>query len=574
MSTLASKRQRPVVFVGSSSEGEEVASTIQYQLHQACEPIVWNQDIFKLGNANLENLVNQLNKFDFAVLVFTPDDLVESRGETSQAPRDNVLLELGLFLGCLGRSRTFVVFDSDANLKIPTDLAGVSLASYEAPHAGTLKSALGPPCNIIREAIRNLGPRERPAAPPLLPPTPPQARQAVEAAVRVRVSENREILGAMAEPPSLDLWYTQLLPVVHQSAIYTTPTYFLDTNLNIIDWNIAFELVFSEITPTVRYRHVNEFIARLANFPDVFNHGRAFSRRVNAGEMPTCDTETIIYRSGRYGDVQAMKVATQLHDAKNNLRGWAVSLLLQEVEWDLLQKDLEERINEDKMWSIYASSYDRILSNFPPYKNLLSDVLSVVPNDATSVLDVGAGTGNCTSRLLEKGYCVVSLEQNSAMIEKMREKSFDPTKHRVIRAAAEHLYNLPNIEDETFHAAVLVNVLYSLQDPFACLTGVNRVLKPGGKIGLSTTHSGVTLDPLLKSIKQHLVSEGSFETCADDYQRIFDINKQIERTIARRVSAASYREMVQDAGFDLEPEHSTDLTYEGAVMVLHARKRR
>ena len=47
-------------------------------------------------------MVYSLDRFDFAILVLTADDLVASRDVLSTAPRDNVLFELGLFMGGLG----------------------------------------------------------------------------------------------------------------------------------------------------------------------------------------------------------------------------------------------------------------------------------------------------------------------------------------------------------------------------------------------------------------------------------------------------------------------------------------
>ena len=51
-----------------------------------------------------------------------------SGDKSADAPRDNVLFELGLFMGRLGRSRTFVAYNKDAGLKLPSDLAGVTAA--------------------------------------------------------------------------------------------------------------------------------------------------------------------------------------------------------------------------------------------------------------------------------------------------------------------------------------------------------------------------------------------------------------------------------------------------------------
>ncbi len=561
---------RPVIFIGSSNEGLEIANVLQVGLQNVSEPIVWSQGVFQLGQSNLENLVSQLDKYDFAILVFSPDDLIESRGAKSASPRDNILLELGLFLGALGRARTFVVFDQSAGLKIPTDLAGVSLAPYCPPEAGNLESALGPPCYQIRTEIRRMGLRAR-IAPPRLPATPPVEPAQLESQVTTLVDQNQQIIGSESGPPTLDTWYNTICPVLPQSTYYSTPAYYLDVNLNIIDWNVAFELIFQAIAPRLRYQHVNQLIARLINYDEVFQHGRQFSNRVHQGEMPFCDTEVLQYCSERFGDVEMLKVATQLHDSVGTLRAWAVHLYPRHLDWELFQKDIENRISEDKLWSIYASSYDRILSTFPPYAKLISDVCSVIPESASKVMDVGAGTGNVAAHLLSRGLYVVSLEHNAAMIEKMRAKKLNSSQHLIAKASAESLNHIPSIADETFDAVVMVNVLYSVDDPYACLTGAHRILKPGGVLGLSTTHSAVSLSNLLASIKTELSRQHLLGKLSAQYNTLYELNKKIERTIARRNTAEKYLEWVEDAGFEIIK--SVEFTYEGAVMLIHARKR-
>ena len=45
----------------------------------------------------------------------------------------DALFELGLFMGHLGRERTFVVHPSGESVKIPSDLAGLTTAPYQWP---------------------------------------------------------------------------------------------------------------------------------------------------------------------------------------------------------------------------------------------------------------------------------------------------------------------------------------------------------------------------------------------------------------------------------------------------------
>ncbi len=149
---------RPTVFIGSSKEGIEIARAIRTQLYEVAEITIWNEgSVFQLGHGYLEALVNALPGFDFAILVLSADDSIESRGITSLAPRDNVMFELGLFMGRLGRERTFAICDESQEIKLPSDLAGVSLTGYRPKQDGDLVSAVGIATDQIRTHIKNLG---------------------------------------------------------------------------------------------------------------------------------------------------------------------------------------------------------------------------------------------------------------------------------------------------------------------------------------------------------------------------------------------------------------------------------
>jgi predicted nucleotide-binding protein len=104
----------------------------------------------------LEDLEKQLGLADFAVLVVAADDQVASRGTTKDAPRDNVVFELGLFMGGLARQRTFMFAPRGMDLKIPTDLLGLTPLLYEQakPADDVAKAA-----NELRGIAMRMGPR-------------------------------------------------------------------------------------------------------------------------------------------------------------------------------------------------------------------------------------------------------------------------------------------------------------------------------------------------------------------------------------------------------------------------------
>jgi predicted nucleotide-binding protein len=146
-------KKKPKVFIGSSTEGLTIAELIQLNLQHNADVDLWSQGVFGLSMGSLESLVAAVKKYDYAILVLTPDDLIEKRGTSSNSPRDNVLFELGLFMGRLGRDRTFMVYCRDKPMSLPSDLAGVTAATFADRQDGNLQSALGPVCTQVKQAM-------------------------------------------------------------------------------------------------------------------------------------------------------------------------------------------------------------------------------------------------------------------------------------------------------------------------------------------------------------------------------------------------------------------------------------
>ena len=151
---------RSVLFVGCSTESLSTGRAIQSALeHDPIVVRVWTDDTFKASQFPVESLERELAKVDFAALVLSSDDTVISRDAQTQAPRDNLVFELGLCMGVLGHSRTFLLHPRDSDIKIPTDLAGFTPLTYrtgpDVPNSVAVASA----CEAIRAAILSSGPR-------------------------------------------------------------------------------------------------------------------------------------------------------------------------------------------------------------------------------------------------------------------------------------------------------------------------------------------------------------------------------------------------------------------------------
>ena len=149
---------KPALFIGSSSEGLEFAKASRQSLEEVAEVTLWDEDFFEPGKTFIERLVEAVAQFDFALLVLTADDFVHSRASEAFGPRDNVLFELGLFMGHLGRSRTFVLHQRRDDLKMPSDLAGMTTLSFDWPRKdNSHRAAVGAAMDRISRIVRSLG---------------------------------------------------------------------------------------------------------------------------------------------------------------------------------------------------------------------------------------------------------------------------------------------------------------------------------------------------------------------------------------------------------------------------------
>lgn len=148
--------ERPRLFIGSSTEGKAIAEAVQLNFDGDIAATIWSQGLFNVGSTTVETLERISREFDFAALVISADDVVESRGERHWTPRGNLLVEAGLFVGRLGRDRTFLVCSRDREIQLPSNLAGLTMAQYRLDTGRTIQASLGPACTRLKQAIERI----------------------------------------------------------------------------------------------------------------------------------------------------------------------------------------------------------------------------------------------------------------------------------------------------------------------------------------------------------------------------------------------------------------------------------
>ena len=147
----------PKIFIASSAENIDVLEAINENLDRDALTTTWKH-LFAPSSNTLEQLIQSTREVDFAAFVFSPEDIAQIRGESYSIPRDNVLFELGLFMGALGKDRCFIITPRGKELKLPSDLLGITPIDYNSEREDKdLAQALTAPTTKIKRVLKKLG---------------------------------------------------------------------------------------------------------------------------------------------------------------------------------------------------------------------------------------------------------------------------------------------------------------------------------------------------------------------------------------------------------------------------------
>lgn len=148
------------VFIICSVEALPVARLIHSGLqHDPFDVIIWSEGVFKVTNYTLESLEDEVDQADFAIAVAHSDDIAEIREMEWPVPRDNVIFELGLFMGRLGRSRAILMEPREEKVKLPSDFAGLTTIGFRYVPGKDEASHIAPAVNALRTHIQVMGPQ-------------------------------------------------------------------------------------------------------------------------------------------------------------------------------------------------------------------------------------------------------------------------------------------------------------------------------------------------------------------------------------------------------------------------------
>ncbi|HPQ67978.1 MAG TPA: nucleotide-binding protein [bacterium] len=150
----------PRVFIGSSTEAHNIGVVVQRHLKKLGADVVYWEKVCKSGDVTLDALLE--TEVDAAILIANPDDKVDVRGEIRLSPRDNVLLELGMFLDRFGKRRTGIlrIKNDKGEASLPTDLHGITTINWDQTNPELIKSHLKDWLNRVKDELKQIYPKQ------------------------------------------------------------------------------------------------------------------------------------------------------------------------------------------------------------------------------------------------------------------------------------------------------------------------------------------------------------------------------------------------------------------------------
>lgn len=146
-----------------------------------------------------------------------------------------------------------------------------------------------------------------------------------------------------------------------------------------------------------------------------------------------------------------------------------------------VSREGEKPSNEEvkMLFDAVAPRYDTITHSYA----LRRRIEFFVNHAQGDCLEVGAGTGEISRALIANGHDVVATDISSQMVSQIRNKIG-------IEAVVCDAESLP-FSDESFDTVIGAEMIYYLDHPERFLAEARRVLRPGGRLLLSSANAGI-----------------------------------------------------------------------------------
>ena len=186
------------------------------------------------------------------------------------------------------------------------------------------------------------------------------------------------------------------------------------------------------------------------------------------------------------------------------------------------------------------------------------------------VLDLGAGTGNLTLRLLQGGAHVTAVDRSPEMLNVLREKCRN-YRDRLKRYALDGS-NLTWLDSGSFDVVNILLVLFSVEDALRVLQEAVRVLRPGGMLVVTEPNHKFNIEQLLNTTEEYLRSTDRWGSIQQDWGLVKQVNLAFTTALSTGWKAENIEEsLIRSFGWDDNDMTRRD-AYQGQCTTLQALK--
>ncbi len=216
-------------------------------------------------------------------------------------------------------------------------------------------------------------------------------------------------------------------------------------------------------------------------------------------------------------------------------------------------------------WTRHMENYDLLQGNFSEYQELVDFIVQSL-QDCKRVLDVGAGTGIVTRRLLQLGISVTALDSNSSALHLLEKKCRDMNGLITIQ----HDAVLLPFSDKSFDGIASGLVLYNFVNPKKHLTECYRVLEEKGRFAITNPLPHLDVAGLMARNRIELSKKGILPKANDKFDELLKTTQKNEEILKKNTpSESELISMLNDTGFQITAVRKT---YQGGMLLLVAQK--
>lgn len=230
-----------------------------------------------------------------------------------------------------------------------------------------------------------------------------------------------------------------------------------------------------------------------------------------------------------------------------------------------------------KFWKKYFKVYD-VLNLLKPYNELLDKIIIELEiKSSDKILDAGAGTGNLSVKIKERGADVIAFDSSAVALEIYREKDINA---KIIEGDLTE--NLP-FGNNSFDKICSNNTLYTIEKSKRkeIFREFYRVLKPGGKLVIANLNENFSpIKIYLSHFSESAKQQGILKTFMQAFilavptLKMFYYNFLISRENKNGghsfFSENEQKNILLDQGF--KTVNDEILTYSGSAFLVSANK--